>query len=155
LQLDQQKYQQNQDKIARTKDQNSFIFQRQASLYFDAAQAAATIALAASDNKIVDQKSLNEAKARFKELYLGQLVLVEDRRVELAMIAFGRCLDSATGTCKRPTQTQSGRMVQDLAPASLVNLSLELSACTRSALEEDRGIQFGEVKKSLTVCPYD
>src|SRR5580698_7105362 len=61
---------------------NAFIFQKQADLYFEASKCAATIATSA-DPAVVDA-----AKARFDELYYGELVVVEDRRVELAMIAF-------------------------------------------------------------------
>src|ERR1700675_2171641 len=64
---------------ARTKDQNAVIFQRQAALYFDAAQAAATIATAldpdSDDTTVIDPKTLKTERERFEQLYWGELVI--------------------------------------------------------------------------------
>jgi hypothetical protein len=134
---------------SRTKDQNSFIFQHQATLYFDAARTAATLATSK------DGKELRDATARFEQLYWGELVVVEDRRTELAMIAFRDCL---TGTnCKRRSRNQYDKTLDSeiKIESDLPDLSLDLGACVRSALKKDRDIVFGEVTPVKTFCPYD
>src|ERR1700676_1001765 len=66
---------------ARTKDQNSFVFQHQAALYFETARAAATIATAldpkAADAKAIDAKTLKYARGRFAQLFWGELAAIE------------------------------------------------------------------------------
>jgi hypothetical protein len=165
-----------EEKIAHTKDQNSFIFQHQASLYLDAARSAATLALGLDpnrrDTRATDAKALSVARQRFEELYWGELVIVEDRRVEMAMVVFRECMLSNGKNCNRLDINQDSKRIDPkilakLGYPSLLNFSLELAACTRSALEDDRDIDFGELKtsddmkvsensrKRSTVCPYD
>jgi hypothetical protein len=162
--LAQQLENHRKDAEARTKDQNSFIFQRQATLYFDAARSAATIANGIDpfphDSKVVDAKTLRAERLRFEQLFWGELVVVEDRRVEMAMIAFRECLQRDGLNCNPVIVNQFGRnidpdVVKRLGDPVLVNFALELAACTRSALEKDRQIAFGALEDSLTVCPYD
>jgi hypothetical protein len=90
--LDHQKQATASAEESRKHELNSYIFQHQATLYFDTARAAATIATAISpkgeNKKFISAKTLNDAQERFSQLYWGELVVVEDRRVELAMIAF-------------------------------------------------------------------
>jgi len=164
LELEQQKYTQQKDEEARTKDQNSFVFQHQATLYFDTARAAATIATAldpnALDRKTVTAKALIDARERFAQLYWGELVIVEDRRVELAMITFQRCLLKNGKNCARADVDEYGKRLEPEklnagGDANLQNLSLEIGACVRTALQEGRKIQFGQVKSAITACPYD
>jgi hypothetical protein len=92
LELVQQKYTQQKDEEARTKDQNSFVFQHQATLYFETARAAATIATAldpkAVDRNTITANALKDARGRFAQLYWGELVIVEDRRVDLRRLRF-------------------------------------------------------------------
>jgi hypothetical protein len=74
--------------------------------------------------------------------------------------------------CKRLDINQDSKPIDPkilakLGDPILLNFSLELAACTRSALEDDRDIDFGELKtsddikmsensrKRSTVCPYD
>ncbi len=143
---------------ARTKEQNAFVFQHQATLYFDASRAAATLA---TSN---DGKALKDAGERFRQLYWGELVVVEDRRVELAMIAFQRCLISKAkdkgADCERSPVNQRGQSI-DIeklnaeVPPTLQDLSLEIGACMRTALQQGRGISFGKVEPAITTCPYD
>jgi hypothetical protein len=158
---------------AHTKDQNAFIFQRQASLYFEAAQSAATLATAldpASRHKqSISLKTLKDRGERFQQLYSSELVVVEDRRVEMAMVAFRHCLDDKGRDCTRPSVNQDAKLIDPqviarLGKAGLLNLSLELAACMRSALQEDRGIDLGDLKygdverdarRISSVCPYD
>jgi hypothetical protein len=162
--LAQQMENHKKDAEARTKDQNSFVFQRQATLYFDAARSAATIANAidptSGQDRVVDAKTLQAERKRFEQLYWGELVVVEDRRVELAMIAFRKCLQKNGQNCDPVSVNQFLRnidpeLIKRLGPPGLLNFALELSACTRSALEKDRQIEFGDLESPLTVCPYD
>jgi hypothetical protein len=162
--LEQQKYTQKKDEEARTKDQNSFIFQHQATLYFDTARAAATLATAidpsARDKKAISLKALNDARERFAQLYWGELVIVEDRRVELAMITFQRCLLKQGVNCIRGSVDEFNKPIApdkltDAGDPTLQNFSLEIGACVRTALQEGRNIQFGQVKSAITACPYD
>jgi len=164
LELSQQKYTQQKDEEARTKDQNSFVFQHQATLYFDTARAAATIATAldphALDRKAITANALRDARERFAQLYWGELVIVEDRRVELAMITFQRCLLKKGENCARADVDEYGKRIEPDklnagGDANLQNLSLEIGACVRTALHEGRKIQFGQVKSAITACPYD
>lgn len=60
---------------------------RQLALYTEATQVAA--AIAASTDALEREAALQ----RFWRLYYGELVLVEDRSVEAAMVAFGRTLE--------------------------------------------------------------
>jgi len=161
LELAQQAYAQQKDEEARTKDQNAFVFQHQATLYLDAAKAAATIATAidpnAKDQKAISAKTLNDARERFAQLYWGELVIVEDRRVELAMISFQRCLLQKGINCVRVDKNEYDKPIKpdtEVEP-TLQNLSLEIGACIRTALQEGRRIQFGQVKSAITTCPYD
>ena len=163
--LEQQKYTQKKDEEARTKEQNSFIFQHQANLYFEAARTAATLATAldpaSDDRRAMGSSTLAKDRERFEQLYWGELVVVEDRRVEMAMVAFRSCLQNHGKKCERPQVNQHGQPIDPTLlkkvgeEATLSRLALELAACTRSALQEDRKIQFGAVQVALSVCPYD
>ena len=145
----------------RQADRNSFVFQRQAALYFDASRAAATLVSAA------DSKQQADARVRFEQLYWGELVVVEDRRVELAMIAFHRCLESKGKSCTRASEKQDGTKLDDSATLSLLELSLDLGACTRTSLKEAWSVTFKDVLDpsnaltarrvgpAITTCPYD
>jgi hypothetical protein len=61
---------------------------RQLQLYADAARSAAVLATSSDQNK------LNEARARFLELYWGELAMVEDRDVDIAMHEFELALEA-------------------------------------------------------------
>jgi len=165
--LEQQKYTQQKDAEARTKDQNSFVFQHQATMYFELVQATATIASALDPNALdagsIEPKTLKDARERFAQLFWGELVPIEDRRVELATIAFQRCLLIKGIGCERVDVTQHNKPIitTNLDDPNLQNFSLEIGACVRSALEEERGIKFSlvdsplKVKTAITACPYD
>ena len=64
------------------------FLERQLNLYTEATRAAAI--LATSDN--VDE--LESARKKFWSLYWGELALVEDKRVEAAMVEMGRALEA-------------------------------------------------------------
>ena len=165
--LEQQKYTQLKDAEARTKDQNSLVFQHQATLYFDTVKATAAIATAmnpkALDANAIDPKTLKDARERFAQLFWGELATVEDRRVELATISFQRCLLKKGMACDRVEVNQHDIKIDitNLEDPNLQTFSLELGACVRSALQDERGIKFSpvdspvKVKTAITVCPYD
>jgi hypothetical protein len=66
------------------------FLERQLKLYTDATQAAATLATSK------DAQEIAAAKKRFWALYWGELALVEDARVEAAMVQLGRALDTGS-----------------------------------------------------------
>ncbi len=139
----------------RVQELNRVVFEKQTTLYFEASSAASTIAT--SDDEATKKAAAN----KFYELYFGELVIVEDRRVELAMIQYSRCLNLNRDGCERTVLSDfrgtnfSDDKIHKLPPATLQNLSLELSACMRSALEFDRGIDFGKLSDPISTCPYD
>lgn len=143
------------DSQARLQELNKYVFEKQASLYFEATEAAATIAMTH------DKSSKKAATEKFYKLYFGPLVIVEDRRVELAMIEFSRCLNTDGVSCARTIPNDQRDVaflpekVSSFPPPTLDNLSLELAACVRSALKYDRGIDFGKLAGPISVCPYD
>lgn len=153
--LDHQLQAQQTEAKLKADELNRYIFERQAGLYFEAAQAASKIA---TSHNNAEKKAASD---KFYELYFGQLVVVEDRRVELAMIEFSRCLNQNGAGCSRTIKTNqdekllSPDFVARLSAATLDNLSLELAACIRSSLKADRGIDFGKLIDPVSHCPYD
>jgi hypothetical protein len=138
----------------RKQEVNRYVFEKQTTLYFEATKIAATIA------NSEDIAAVSAAKERFNELFYGDLVVVEDRRIELAMIAFLNCANTPTNKqCERPAIRQDGRPLkqgeQEIGAANLQNLSLDLAACVRTALEKNRGILFTNQFNPNTKCPYD
>jgi hypothetical protein len=94
------------------------FLERQLKLYTEATQAAATLATSKSP------QDLDAALKKFWSLYWGELALVEDKRVEAAMVQFGRALGSGgTGT-------------QQLQQASLA-----LAHACRDSLAESWGVR--------------
>ena len=90
---------------------------RQLKLYTDATQATATLA---TSNVEAD---LAAAKQRFWSLYWGELALVEDERVEAAMVNFGEAL-------QRGSQGEELRV-----------LSLQLAHSSRDSLADSWGVK--------------
>jgi hypothetical protein len=86
------------------------FLERQLQLYTDATRSAAIIATAPGGEDV------RKANARFRELFWGELALVEDRSVEAAMVGFQRALES------------------DAPPAELQQLSLQLAHACRDSL---------------------
>ena len=140
------------------------IFQHQAAMYFDMARVSATIAIGTGPDpdqrKEISPKTLQEAETRFEQLYFGELVAVEDHSIELAVLSFRDCWQSKGRNCEREKVDQYGQplkapVVAELGATTLQDLSLEIAACIRSALQEDRKISFGNIKSAETTCPYD
>lgn len=75
-----------QARATKLEAQKVFLAKRH-ELYFDAVNAAATIARTKSDAERRD------ATDKFWKLYWGPMALVEDAKVEAAMVAFGRCVN--------------------------------------------------------------
>jgi hypothetical protein len=75
-------------KLAADREQDLLrpFLQKRLELYFTASESAATIALSK------DQAERDKAELKFKQLYAGSLIIVEDAEVEKAMIAFHQCL---------------------------------------------------------------
>jgi len=63
---------------------------RQLKLYTEATQAAASLATSKKNEELV------AATERFWSLYWGELALVEDKRVEAAMVQFGGALQQGS-----------------------------------------------------------
>jgi len=64
---------------------------KQLALYTEATKVTATIATSA------DSQEIEKAKKRFRELYWGELALVERSGVARAMVAFREALDAKKG----------------------------------------------------------
>jgi hypothetical protein len=93
------------------------LLDRQLKLYTEATQAAATISTSSSKEEVAS------AKQRFWSLYWGELALVEDKRVEAAMVQLGRGIE----------QGKVGSEIQ--------TLSLNLAHACRDSLAESWGVQ--------------
>jgi len=71
------------------------LLDKRLELYFEASGAAATIAVS---EDIVEK---SKAEAKFKQLYIGQMVIVEDAKVENGMVEFYKCL-TGQDQCEKP-----------------------------------------------------
>lgn len=91
------------------------FLEKQSALYFEASNAAATIATA------TDSKERSKAEHKFRELYTGQMVVVEDPGVESAMINFHMCLVA------EPQCDESEMKIRSLSLASSIRESLKTS----------------------------
>ena len=98
-------------------------WEKQVALYFQATSSAATLAT------IDNPEERQEAEAKFWELYWGPLALVEDRKVEGAMVRFGNCLKG--GNCEG---------------SNLRQLSLELAHTCRESLGTTWDLKLEELK---------
>jgi hypothetical protein len=93
------------------------FLERQLTLYTKATQNAAILATSS------DPDANEAARQIFWELYWGELSMVENRGVESAMVAFGKCLNKG---CSQP----------ELQP-----LALNLAHACRDSLAESWGVQ--------------
>jgi len=64
------------------------IFEKRFELYFEIAELAARIATA------TDVQTRDDAETRFRELYWGQLIIVEEAGVQSALVAFRDALET-------------------------------------------------------------
>jgi hypothetical protein len=86
-------------------------------LYIDACSSASVIGTTASEVE------WNAARATFWRLYYGPLCLVEDQKVEEAMVVFGTALESMSFESRNPKV--------------LTSLSLELAYACRNSIRSD------------------
>jgi hypothetical protein len=93
--IEAQKYREQRDAEAR----HPYVELRQ-KLYLDAIHSAAILA----DPSLHDAREVASARARFWELYWGELSLVEGQGVEKAMMELGAVLDADN---RRPTPAQA------------------------------------------------
>jgi hypothetical protein len=98
------------------------LWEKQLALYFEASEAASTIATT------TDPEQRRKAEAKFWMLYWGPLVLVETPEVSGAMKKFGECL---TGETK----------------GDLRNLSLELASALQSSVTQGANLRLVEFSK--------
>jgi hypothetical protein len=131
----------------RLQDLNSYVFHRQADLYFDVAKTA-TI-LATSPNPKETQAS---AYRHFTELGLGEMELVADQRVSYALAAFGGCLEQNGASCSRSEGLNPNWKAWEPTQGHLLE---ELIGCMRLSLQQDRQISFSAGRQREVFCPYD
>ena len=93
------------------------FLERQLTLYTEVTQNAAILA---TSN---DLDAIEQARQRFWELYWGELSMVENRGVEIAMIKFGKCLND------------------DCSQEELRPLALGLARACRESLAASWGVQ--------------
>ena len=93
------------------------FLERQLKLYTEATQAAAMLATSKKPEE------LDAASKKFWSLYWGELALVEDKKVEAAMVQLGRALE--TGSVGQPLQ----------------QFSLALAHACRDSLAESWGVK--------------
>src|SRR5437016_10086000 len=98
------------------------LWEKQVALYFDASEAAATIATTS------DPEERRKAEARFWTLYWGPLVMVESPEVSGAMKKFGNCLRGE-------------------GDGDLRDLSLSLASAFQSSLTEGANLRLVEFSK--------
>jgi hypothetical protein len=108
----------NRDAAAESRDREFYrpLWEKQLALYFDASEAAATIATSS------DPEARRQAEAKFWMLYSGPLVVVESPEVSGAMKNFGKCLED---------ETRGGIQELSLALASAFQISLTHGADLR------------------------
>ena len=114
----------SQAEIRKIEARKPFL-ERQLKLYTEATQVASKIA------NCDDCPEMTKIKNRFWELYYGELALVEDRRVESAMVQFGEKLKG-----KDVVKLVDGKKVN----LSLRSLSLALSHACRDSLADSWGV---------------
>jgi hypothetical protein len=76
------------------------------------------------------------------------------------MLAFYDCIYDQPNNCQALGVTQHGNSIE---PKTLkkagadtpLSRSLDLAACVRDALKQDRDIKFGEVSPAASTCPYN
>lgn len=121
------------DEIAVRESQKPFL-EKQLQYYVEASKVAAKLAILPlqSPAGTAPEETWDWAKQRFWELHWGELVVVEDKDVRLAMAQFGRQV-SEVEKC-RP------RIEECLdAQARLKSLSLDLSRAIRASIQSSWG----------------
>jgi hypothetical protein len=81
-----------------------------------------------------DDKEWDEAERRFWALYWSELSMVEDRRVEEAMVTFSKKLYDYTAS-RKMTKAHSQPFDDSKSKQPLSNASLELAHAIRQSIE--------------------
>ena len=115
------------DAIVRAESYRSQFWQSQLRLYLEATKAASTLATA-SDSK---SPSYQEARARFDQLYYGELCVVESSDVSGRMVDFRKLLIAV----------EEGVQSREL----LKSASMSLARACRKSSEDVWNIQLGEL----------
>jgi hypothetical protein len=89
------------DEAAKEREFRKPFWEKQINTYFEASNVAAIIATLPAGN--IDRK---KAEERFRQLYYGSLVLVEEEEVMKAKVKFRNCLDELDEECtSEPSKT--------------------------------------------------
>ena len=112
----------------RIEAQRPFL-EKQLALYFEAAQVAGRLAALTPDDK-----SWRDIEQRFWALYWSELSMVEDERVEAAMVNFGEQLSNYMS--RRKTTKDRGQPFDETeGKRNLDNSSYELAHAIRASIE--------------------
>jgi hypothetical protein len=117
---------------ARDRDFMKPLWEKELSLYFQAADAAATIATTG------DATKRRAAEAEFWRLYQGPLVIVESKKLSGAMVRFGSCLDGSETCSEEELKSRSraiGSSIQDTIEESA---ALRLSEFSQNKFQYHR-----------------
>ena len=106
------------------------LWEKQLATYFEASQAAATIATS------TDPKEREAARNNFWMLYQGPLVIVESPSVSAAMKAFGQLL-----------ATETDQSLGTATNKELARLSRELASAFQESLIEGANLRLDEFRK--------
>ena len=109
------------------------FLERQLELYFEAAAITSKIATSSEG----PDKEL--AKRRFRELYWGELAVVEDADVRGAMVEFGRILNKSKKSVCLPqeqTKQRAREPTEAVVKVCLLRGALDLAHAARDSLED-------------------
>jgi hypothetical protein len=112
--------------------QSPFL-KKQLDLYFEAAQVAGKLVVYTPDDK-----EWSGTEQRFWALYWSELSMVEDRRVEEAMVIFSKRLYDYTAS-RKMTKEHNQPFDDTKGKQSLSNASLELAHAIRKSIESAWG----------------
>ncbi len=126
------------------------FIEQQFKLYGEAVAVASRLARAADRDL---HPPPEEDHQRFWELYWGPLAMVEDTRVEAAMVVFGRSLEDYAG--ERGTECSKMLNQASLALAHNARQSLEKQWGVKLVTSEDIEVRDTEGKDLLDACRKD
>lgn len=109
------------------------FLERQLDLYIEAAQVASRIATTS------DVEERDVAIARFRELYWGDLAVVEDAEVAAAMVEFRNRLERALASRER----------EPFAGAGLERAAIAIAHACRDSIQKSWDVQLGDVAEAL------
>jgi hypothetical protein len=128
--------------ITRQTEFRKRFWEEQVSLYRDATDAAAEIAMSA------DLTAAVAARQRFWKLYWGKLSMIEHKEVERAMIAFGTTLSE----CEAGKTTTCFGVTEGATPTDLRTRAYQLAHCARYSLAMTWNP--AAIDDSRAICPH-